>query len=130
MDKLLKLQTPSEQSRLLNEIPEVIADIVEPEPGCEDSTRKDQNEDWDSLPESAHRRASKNPAWNLKSSSLSCRLNDSTDTAGYTPVFAYQISVIVRVTVFWSSLIISNGIENEHPCMPKYILLESELILF
>lgn len=81
MDKLLKLQTPSEQSRLLNEIPEVIADVIELEPECEDSTGIDEKENIGTSPESGHRRTYTSPAQNLKSNGVFCHLNDSTDTA-------------------------------------------------
>lgn len=81
MDKLLKLQTPSEQSRLLNEIPEVIADIIELQPDCVDSTQIDEKENIGTSPESGHQRTYTSPAQNLKSNGVSCHLNDSTDTA-------------------------------------------------
>lgn len=79
MDKLLKLQTPSEQSRLLNEIPEVIADIVELEQDCEDISRIYEKEDIGTSP--GHRRTYTTPAQNLKSNGVSSHLNESTDTA-------------------------------------------------
>ncbi|KAH9750572.1 Plus3 domain-containing protein [Citrus sinensis] len=75
------LQTPSEQSRLLNEIPEVIADIIELQPDCVDSTRIDEKENIGTSPESGHQRTYTSPAQNLKSNGVSCHLNDSTDTA-------------------------------------------------
>lgn len=96
MDKLLKLQTPSEQSRLLNEIPEVIADIIELQPDCVDSTRIDGKENIGTSPESGHQRTYTSPAQNLKSNGVSCHLNDSTDTAGcHSPAFSYKKSILV-----------------------------------
>ncbi|KAJ0092847.1 hypothetical protein Patl1_26918 [Pistacia atlantica] len=51
MDSLLLLQTPSEQARLQNEAPQVIPDEVEPEPACEESTEKAEQEHNDDSPE-------------------------------------------------------------------------------
>ncbi|XWS40421.1 hypothetical protein CRYUN_Cryun18bG0139600 [Craigia yunnanensis] len=39
--------TPSEQSRLIHDIPEVVADVAEPEPASEDSPREDKNDGMD-----------------------------------------------------------------------------------
>ncbi|KAL4354605.1 hypothetical protein GQ457_06G001270 [Hibiscus cannabinus] len=58
MDKLQLLQTPSEQSRLLHEVPEVVAEAAEPEPALKDSLR-DYIEEHKALSESAPRSISR-----------------------------------------------------------------------
>ena len=50
MDRKLLLQTPVEQTRLLQEVPEVIADEIEVQSACKDMSRKDEQTD---LPKSA-----------------------------------------------------------------------------
>ncbi|CAL2236546.1 unnamed protein product [Prunus armeniaca] len=60
MDKKLLLEMPSEQSRLLNEVPEVIADIENFEPTLENSPSHDKRE-RDVLPE-AFRGSSQTPS--------------------------------------------------------------------
>lgn len=60
MDKKLLLETPSEQLRLLNEVPEVIADIENFEPTLENSPSHDKRE-HDGLPE-ALRGSSQTPS--------------------------------------------------------------------
>ncbi|KAH0988574.1 hypothetical protein GBA52_000057 [Prunus armeniaca] len=60
MDKKLLLEMPSEQSRLLNEVPEVIADIENFEPTLENSPSHDKRE-RDVLPE-ALRGSSQTPS--------------------------------------------------------------------
>ncbi|VVA24380.1 PREDICTED: At5g08430 [Prunus dulcis] len=60
MDKKLLLEMPSEQSRLLNEVPEVIADIENFEPTLENSPSHDKRE-HDGLPE-ALRGSSQTPS--------------------------------------------------------------------
>lgn len=82
MDSLLLLQTPSEQSRLLNEIPQVIPDEVEPEPACEESTEKAEEEHNDDLPESFPERASKDISCSLTGNGKFRYLNDLADTTG------------------------------------------------
>lgn len=42
MDRKLLLETPAEQSKLLRELPEVIADEVEVQTSCKDISRKDK----------------------------------------------------------------------------------------
>lgn len=54
LDKKLLLEKPSEQFRLINEVPEVIADIEKLEPTPENSLSQDQTE-HDGSPESAPR---------------------------------------------------------------------------
>ncbi|XP_048443310.1 zinc finger CCCH domain-containing protein 19 isoform X3 [Pyrus x bretschneideri] len=54
LDKKLLLEKPSEQFRLINEVPEVIADIEKLEPTSENSLSQDQTE-HDGSPESAPR---------------------------------------------------------------------------
>ncbi|KAI5408184.1 zinc finger CCCH domain-containing protein 44 isoform X3 [Lathyrus oleraceus] len=44
MDRKMKLESPSEQSRLLSEIPKVIPEMVDTNPSPEDSSRKDNLE--------------------------------------------------------------------------------------
>ncbi|KAK1565262.1 hypothetical protein Q3G72_022719 [Acer saccharum] len=83
LDNLLLLQTPAEQSRLLNEVPEVIAETIdEPEPAYEDSTRKEGQESKDGSSDSAPSRTSKTSSCNLEGKSISCCLNDLTDNPG------------------------------------------------
>ncbi|KAJ0018454.1 hypothetical protein Pint_10297 [Pistacia integerrima] len=65
MDSLLLLQTPSEQARLQNEAPQVTPDEVEPEPACEESTEKAEQEHNDDSPESFPERASKDTSCSL-----------------------------------------------------------------
>ncbi|XP_038682218.1 zinc finger CCCH domain-containing protein 19-like isoform X2 [Tripterygium wilfordii] len=49
MDRQMVLKTPAEQSRLLSEVPVIIAEIEDLEPVHEDSQRKDEYEYGDSL---------------------------------------------------------------------------------
>lgn len=65
------LQKPSEQSRLLHEVPEVIADVVEAELTFEDSSRKDKQ---GCLPELAPG-TSELPCTDLKGKGTSCYPN-------------------------------------------------------
>lgn len=80
IEKRLLLQSRSEQSRLLNELPEVIAAIEEPEPTFENSSRK-VKQGPDSFPESPIGTASQTPSSNLGCIPFSCP-NGKTDAAG------------------------------------------------
>ncbi|XP_044487856.1 uncharacterized protein At5g08430-like isoform X2 [Mangifera indica] len=84
MDILQLLQTPSEQSRLLNEVPQVIADVVEPEPACEESEEKAEQELNDGLPESFAEKAPKDPSCSHTTNGKFRCLNDSANTTGMT----------------------------------------------
>lgn len=79
IEKRLLLQSNSEQSRLVNEIPEVIADIEEPEPAFEDSSGK-VKQGPGSFPESPIGWPSQTPS-SLDSETFSCP-NGKTDAAG------------------------------------------------
>uniref|UniRef100_A0A2N9IJ11 GYF domain-containing protein n=1 Tax=Fagus sylvatica TaxID=28930 RepID=A0A2N9IJ11_FAGSY len=83
MDRKLLLQSPSEQSRLLHEVPEVIADVVEAELTFEDSPRKDK---LGCLPELAPG-TSELPSTDFKGNGTSCCPNGGKDPAALvTPV--------------------------------------------
>lgn len=71
MDRKMLLQKPSEQSRLLHEVPEVIADVVAAELTFEDSSRKDKQ---GCLPELAPG-TSELPCTDLKGKGTSCYPN-------------------------------------------------------
>ncbi|KAK3183495.1 hypothetical protein Dsin_030781 [Dipteronia sinensis] len=79
LDNLLLLQSPAEQSRLLNEVPEVIAETIdeEPEPAYEDSTRKEGQECKDGSSDSAPSRTSKTSSGNLEGNGISYHLTDN-----------------------------------------------------
>ncbi|KAK0588413.1 hypothetical protein LWI29_000646 [Acer saccharum] len=76
--------SPAEQSRLLNEVPEVIAETIdeEPEPAYEDSIRKEGQECKDGSSDSAPSRTSKTSSGNLEGNGISCCLNHLTDNPG------------------------------------------------
>ncbi|CAK7350287.1 unnamed protein product [Dovyalis caffra] len=80
MDRKLLLQTPVEQSRLLHEVPEVIADNIEGQPACKDTSTKDRQTD---LPKSSLKGTSQPP---IRSSegikSPPCCLDDGANVAG------------------------------------------------
>lgn len=80
IEKRLLLQSASEKLRLLNELPEVIADIEEPKPAFEDSTKK-VKQGPDICPESPIGWASQTPCSNLRSGTFSCP-DDKADAAG------------------------------------------------
>lgn len=80
MDRKLLLQTPSEQSRLLHEIPDVIADVPELEPAFGDSVRTDKQGQYGFA--ELVRGTSKLPSTDLKGSGTSCSLDAGTDPAG------------------------------------------------
>lgn len=80
IERKLLLQSPSEQSRLLEKLPEVIADVVENEPVYNDSFRK-VKQGPNSLPESPVGQASQTPSTNLGSETNSCP-NVKTNVAG------------------------------------------------
>ncbi|XVE94221.1 hypothetical protein REPUB_Repub01dG0263100 [Reevesia pubescens] len=71
---------PSEQSRLIHEIPEVVADVAEPEPASEDSPREDKEEHKASS-ESALRSVSTIRTSILENNGVSCCQNDGKDAA-------------------------------------------------
>lgn len=78
MDRKMLLQKPSEQSRLLHEVPEVIADVLEAELTFEDSSRKDKQ---GCLPELAPG-TTELPSTDLKGKGTSCYTNGGKYPAG------------------------------------------------
>ncbi|XP_024436739.1 uncharacterized protein LOC7483594 isoform X2 [Populus trichocarpa] len=79
LDRKLLLQTPVEQTRLLQEVPEVIADEIEVQSACKDMSRKDEQTD---LPKSALKGTSPPPkrsSEGIKGSS--CCLDDGANGA-------------------------------------------------
>lgn len=101
MDRLLLLQKPSEQSRLLSEIPEVIAD-VELEPDRDDSTKEDEKVNNGELPELLPRRRTRNLPYNLMSNGISQLLNDSTNAAGLSFRSSIIMSDMCQSKFFWN----------------------------
>lgn len=81
MDKMLLLRTPAEQSRLLHDIPEIIADDAEVEPADNDLSRRDEKEN-NASPESASRGMSKPGRKSSSSNRISYNLNDGANFAG------------------------------------------------
>ncbi|KAL6213816.1 hypothetical protein ACLB2K_013255 [Fragaria x ananassa] len=80
MTKKLLIETPSEQSRLLNEIPEVIAAIEKCDPISEYSPSQDK-QGYDGFSESATRESPQTPGTAL-ANGTSWRTNDRTELAG------------------------------------------------
>uniref|UniRef100_A0A2C9V596 Uncharacterized protein n=1 Tax=Manihot esculenta TaxID=3983 RepID=A0A2C9V596_MANES len=80
MDKMLLLQTPAEQSRLLHDIPEIIADDAEVETADNELCRKDEKEN-NASPESASRGMSKPGRKSSSSNRISYNLNDGANFA-------------------------------------------------
>lgn len=80
---MLLLQMPAEQSRLIHEIPEVVADVAEPEPASENSPREDK-EEHKTLSESTLRSVSRIQTSILENNGVSCCRNDGMDDAGMT----------------------------------------------
>lgn len=81
MDKKLKLQTPSEQSRLLSDIPKVIPEMVDNNLSPEGSPRKDRLEQ-NGLPELAMEKTSNSGGCYPKHSSFARWLNNTTGLPG------------------------------------------------
>ncbi|EOX96979.1 Zinc ion binding,DNA binding, putative isoform 3 [Theobroma cacao] len=79
-DRMLLLQMPAEQSRLIHEIPEVVADVAEPEPASENSPREDK-EEHKTLSESTLRSVSRIQTSILENNGVSCCRNDGMDDA-------------------------------------------------
>ena len=101
MDRKMKLETLSEQLRLLSDIPKVIPEIVDAKPSPEGSPSKDNIEQNDML-ELATAETCNSVGRNSKHSGFACHLNDTTDVAGLpgfpvcTPsLFFYTYSVLV-----------------------------------
>ncbi|GAV63278.1 SWIB domain-containing protein/Plus-3 domain-containing protein, partial [Cephalotus follicularis] len=80
MNSLLLLQTPSEQSRLLHEVPDIIADSEELELSHGDSSKRDEKE-CNATAESAFTESFKTPVNNLKGNGIYSSLNTGTVTA-------------------------------------------------
>ncbi|XP_022762698.1 uncharacterized protein At5g08430-like isoform X2 [Durio zibethinus] len=80
MDRMLLLQMPSEQSRLIHEIPEVVADVTGPELACKDSPRGEKEEHKASS-ESALRSFPRIQTSILENNGVSCCQNDAMDAA-------------------------------------------------
>ncbi|KAK1550723.1 hypothetical protein Q3G72_023684 [Acer saccharum] len=76
------LQKPEEQLRLLREVPEVIADDVDPEPVFENVMIKDDQEQNNGSSESALGRTTETPCCDFKCNGTSCCQNGATDAAG------------------------------------------------
>ncbi|KAK8617835.1 hypothetical protein V6N13_080740 [Hibiscus sabdariffa] len=74
------LQTPLEQSRLLHEVPEVVAEAAEPEPILQDSSRE-YREEHSALLESAPRSISRIRKCILENNVVSSCRNDGVDAA-------------------------------------------------
>ncbi|XVF01494.1 hypothetical protein REPUB_Repub04eG0093700 [Reevesia pubescens] len=72
--------TPSEQSRLIHEIPEVVADVAGPEPAFEDSPREDK-EEQEASSESALRSISRIRTSIPENNGVSCCQNVGMDAA-------------------------------------------------
>ncbi|TXG61131.1 hypothetical protein EZV62_012494 [Acer yangbiense] len=71
-----------EQSLLLCEVPEVIADDVDPEPVLENAMIKDEQEPNDGSSESALGRTTETPCCDLKCNGTSCCQNGANNAAG------------------------------------------------
>ncbi|KAK2646190.1 hypothetical protein Ddye_021385 [Dipteronia dyeriana] len=82
LDSLQLLQKPEEQLLLLREVPEVIADDVDPEPVLENSMIKYEQEQNDGSLESALGRTTETPCCDLKCNGTSCCQNGATNAAG------------------------------------------------
>ncbi|KAJ6979377.1 hypothetical protein NC653_027510 [Populus alba x Populus x berolinensis] len=80
MDRKLLLQTPVEQTRLLQEVPEVIADEIEVQSACKDMSRKDEQTE---LPKSALKGTSPPPKRSSEGiiKGSSCCLDDGANGA-------------------------------------------------
>ncbi|KAK4853157.1 hypothetical protein QYF36_004647 [Acer negundo] len=76
------LQKPEEQLRLLREVPEVIADNVDPEPVFENVIIKDEQEQNDGSSKSALGRITETPCCDFKCNETSCCQNGATNAAG------------------------------------------------
>lgn len=76
------LQTPAEQSRLINEIPEVVVDIADSEPASENSPREDKQEQHKASSESALTSVSRNRTSISKNNGVSCSQNAGMEAAG------------------------------------------------
>ncbi|TKY47340.1 zinc finger CCCH domain-containing protein 44 isoform X1 [Spatholobus suberectus] len=81
MDQKLKLEVPSEQSRLLNDIPKVIPDIIDTNLSPEGSPRKDKLEQ-NGLSELASGKTCNSVGCYCKHSGFAHCLNNRTDVAG------------------------------------------------
>lgn len=105
LDRKLLLQTPVEQTRLLQEVPEVIADEIEVQSACKDMSRKDEQTD---LPKSALKGTSPPPkrsSEGIKGSS--CCLDDGANGAGLLVSSYFLISInkfykLLPLLFFWS----------------------------
>ncbi|KAF3440663.1 hypothetical protein FNV43_RR18947 [Rhamnella rubrinervis] len=95
----------------MNELPEVIADVEEPEPAFEDSSRK-VRQGPDSFPESPVGRASQTPSSNLGSETFSCP-NGKTDVADFVLVYPFAHLAAVAPGMKNDCNVSLNGVENQ-----------------
>lgn len=103
MTKKLLIETPSEQSRLLNEIPEVIAAIEKCDPISEYSPSQDK-QGYDGFSESATRESPQTPGTAL-ANGTSWRTNDRTELAGLFQI--YVNGTVLFPTVYSLFIIVS-----------------------
>ncbi|KAL5787026.1 hypothetical protein ACOSP7_003975 [Xanthoceras sorbifolium] len=92
MTYLQLLQKPEEQSRLLREVPEVIADELDAEPVLEDATTKGEQAQKDGSSESILGRSTETPCCDLKCHGTSSCNNGATDSAGIQAKDAFNSS--------------------------------------
>ncbi|KDP42483.1 hypothetical protein JCGZ_00280 [Jatropha curcas] len=85
MERLKLLQTPSEQARLSDEVPEIIADEAEIEPADKDLNRKDEKEN-NTSPKSEIRELSRPSTKISRDNGISSSSNDGADFTGKSQV--------------------------------------------